>query len=123
MVENDRVQSGYEIVDGSVNHLKLFRFLPYGPFNSTVVEGIIEDFINADPGAALCRHRQDTRSSPSRYPSEASFAGVLGYPNTHTTHLTSRLRLVVSQYFRFSCARIPSFSIWVGSSQNTMAGK
>lgn len=123
MVENDRVQSGYEVVDGSVNHLKLFRSLPYGPFNSTVVEGIIEDFINADPGAALCRHRQDTRSSPSRYPSEASFAGVLGYPNTHTTHLTSRLRLVVSQYFRFSCARIPSFSIWVGSSQNTMAGK
>lgn len=123
MVENDRVQSGYEIVDGSVNHLKLFRFLPYGPFNSTVVEGIIEDFINADPGAALCYHRQDTQFSPSRYPSEASFAGVLGYPNTRTVHLISRLRLAVSQYFRLSCARIPPFSTRVGSSQSTVAGK
>lgn len=59
MVENDRLKSGYKVAEdtfpylkppppaelffqGSVNHLKFFRFLPYGPYNSTAVEGLIE---------------------------------------------------------------------------------
>lgn len=62
-VENDRVRvvpfvsslHAELFFRGSVNHPELFRFLSYGPYDSTAtfVEEFIEGFINPDPGSAL----------------------------------------------------------------------
>ncbi|KAI5986710.1 hypothetical protein EDC04DRAFT_2824174, partial [Pisolithus marmoratus] len=77
-------------LQGSVNHPELFRFLPYGPFDSTAafIEGLIEGFINK------------TSQSPSTLasPSEVDFAGTeIGaitilppFQRTHTNELNSQ---------------------------------
>ncbi|KAI6030233.1 acyl-CoA N-acyltransferase, partial [Pisolithus marmoratus] len=101
-VENDRVKlvpfvpslHAELFLQGSVNHPELFRFLPYGPFDSTAafIEGLIEGFISPDPGASLYTIIDKTRSLPqSPSPSEVDFAGVIGYINTDTTHLKTEI--------------------------------
>lgn len=101
-VENDRVKlvpfvsslHADLFFQGSVNHPELFRFLPYGPYDSAAefVEGLIEGFINSHPGAALYAIIDKTHSFPhSLSPSQADFAGVIGYLNTSTTHLKTEI--------------------------------
>ncbi|KAI6008879.1 acyl-CoA N-acyltransferase [Pisolithus orientalis] len=75
---------------GSVNHPELYRYLPYGPYESATefVETFINNRIRPIPGNILYAIIDKTRSHPdSPAPSQADFAGVIGYLNTDMSNL------------------------------------
>ncbi|KAI6030231.1 acyl-CoA N-acyltransferase [Pisolithus marmoratus] len=72
---------------GSANYPELYQYLPYGPYESATefVKTLIDGRILIDK----------TRSHPdSPSPSQADFAGVIGYLNTDITNLKTEIGFI-----------------------------
>ncbi|KAI6131757.1 acyl-CoA N-acyltransferase [Pisolithus thermaeus] len=82
---------------GSVNYPELYQYLPYGPYESATkfVETLIEGRIRPNPANTLYAIIDKTRSHPdSPSPSQADFAGVIGYLNTDVSNLKTEIGFI-----------------------------
>lgn len=82
---------------GSVDYPELYQYLPYGPYESAnkFVETLIEGRISPNPGNVLYAIIDKTRSHPdSPSPSQADFAGVIGYLNTDPNNLKTEIGFI-----------------------------